>query len=169
MGPPKRTARPAACTPDGAANTPAAARKVLRVEIMQRFYPSLPVVGQPTERVPHLPTPVCRRTWRIACHSRGGLARKSPLRPAGDLPDSRWRTARLHAPSLSITICRYRATSTATHAGHICKRGGGSIWVRRAPIPASAELDEEIDRDLEHCREFFCLLLTNGALPAEDL
>src|ERR1035437_1018816 len=55
MGPPKRTARPAACAVGPPANTPAAARKVLRVEIMQRFYPSLPVVGQPTERVPRLP------------------------------------------------------------------------------------------------------------------
>src|ERR1019366_1458676 len=40
-----RSARPAPRAVGPAAKTPAAARKVLRVEIMQRFYPSLPVVG----------------------------------------------------------------------------------------------------------------------------
>src|ERR1019366_300111 len=39
MGPPKRTARPAAGAARPAASTPAAARKVLRVGVMQRFYP----------------------------------------------------------------------------------------------------------------------------------
>src|ERR1035437_8022253 len=43
MGPPKRTARPAAGAVRPAASTPAAARKVLRVGVMQRFYPSLPL------------------------------------------------------------------------------------------------------------------------------
>ena len=33
----------------------------------------------------------------------------------------------------------------------------------------SEELDEEIDGDLEQRRELFCLLLTDGALPAQDL
>jgi len=41
--------------------------------------------------------------------------------------------------------------------------------VRAVESRSADELDEEIDRDLEHCREFFGLFLANGTLPAQNL
>src|ERR1035437_3766396 len=118
MGPPKRTARPAAGAARPAAKAPAAARKVLRVESMQRFYRSLrrcekmrPKAGVgKLKRAPPLQANELQWWGMLSLsvagffvyRSRGGPARKRPAISAGVLPASRSRNWGLRAPSATL-------------------------------------------------------------------
>src|ERR1035437_7678144 len=99
MGPPKRTARPSAGAARPAANKPAAARKVLRVGIMQRFYPPPPLEHWTQDRgLRHFrpwnlakSADRCRRArYPITHDAPASIVAARPDEPSGPRPTESW-------------------------------------------------------------------------------